>query len=126
MVGGEGHLALDFATRVGRLRRPTLRYASQPLRGTNPAPSFASSFVIRHSSFPPAVVAKKHHPQTPSPRDAAASRYQPGFVGRYLLGEGEVNYDFCCVRATWESGNAVSFRTGESGFGIAEFLSGGT
>ena len=44
--------APDCATRVGRLRRPTLRYVTQPLRGNSPAPP---SFELRHSSFPPAV-----------------------------------------------------------------------
>ena len=40
-----------------------------------------SSFVIRHSSFPP-VVAKKNHPLGLSPRGVATWRHQPGFVLR--------------------------------------------
>ena len=40
-----------------------------------------SSFVIRHSSFPP-VVAKKNHPLGLSPRGVATWRHQPGFVIR--------------------------------------------
>ena len=73
-----------FSSRVGRLRRPTLRYASQPLRGTHPAPppfelrrpsSFVlrHSFELRHSSFPPVVAKKEPSPTLPprAPRMAA-------------------------------------------------------
>ena len=62
-------LAPDCATRVGRLRRPTLRYVTQPLRGTNAASSFGHSSFPVHQGRPPAA-------SNPSLCDATASRYQ--------------------------------------------------